>query len=148
MLRPVSERCNQRAPGRRAVVLWQIVALCCVIGLTLPDAWRALHLMLVPHVACPYDGVMVHADELPAATDGAPRTAQSSPTLIPRHDHRGCAALDCSHHPSAMPAVSGATLRSTLTVSVVRKLPPRRTSFSRAVLSYAPKLPPPASFCA
>lgn len=127
-----------------AVRLWQVVALLGALSLGLPDAWRALHVALVEHVACPYDGALVHEEELPAAVrarSGA-RDEAHQKSFIPEHHHHGCAGNDCYQHPSPTPTVSEAALDALLTSEVLDDAAPR-SEWSRSVLSYAPKLPPP-----
>jgi len=100
---------------------------------------------VVRHVACPYDGVLVHEDELPAdaraSLDHSAGEAKS-PSVAPRHEHSDCAGLGAMDRPLAVVAISAsATVRARQTF--LASLPLKATVVRRSVLSYAPKLPPP-----
>jgi len=118
-----------------------------VLLLGLPEVARAAHLALVAHVACPYDGVMVHADELPAMPpEATPRQDHAGPqrvSVAPEHQHHGCSALTFTDRPCTFALGTEPTISS-----VLFALTPAGVALAepapRPVLSYAPKLPPPA----
>jgi hypothetical protein len=126
--------------------VWQAVALLAMLLLALPEVARAAHLALVAHAACPYDGVMVHADEMPSVPsetaqrdDGAGRGV----SVAPEHEHQGCGALSSADRPCTFslttePSFASVDFALTPARAEPDALPPR------PVLSYAPKLPPPA----
>jgi hypothetical protein len=125
--------------------LWQLVAVLWVAGLTAPDGWRALHLAVVPHVACPYDGVLMHEDELPAGAREAAAhgSNQRAVSAVPGHHHHSCSAFEWSDRVAAPITVSRPTSCGLLAVLPIERLETIST-WPRPVLSYAPKLPPPA----
>lgn len=126
-----------------AVRLWQVVAILSALGLGLPDAWRALHVALVEHVACPYDGALVHLEEQPPAADVHARAKERQKSFISEHHHHRCSADDCYQQPSPIPSVTEPAPGATL-ASDPPEHPAPRLAWSRSVLSYAPKLPPPS----
>lgn len=139
----VSRASHPKVGVSRSARLWHVVAVFCALGLTLPNAWRALHVALVPHVACPYDGALIHEDELAELKGSVTRSGELESAYIPEH-HHGCDALNWHHQPSAPPTVGSATLSLTLTARAPVAAPLRYRAWSRPVLSYAPRLPPPA----
>jgi hypothetical protein len=129
-------------PRRR---LWQLLIAACLLAGSFPDVWRVGHLLAVRHVACPYDGVLVHEDELPAdarsSLDHSAREAKRV-AIAPRHEHSNCASLGLVDRPLVVLAVSApatARARQAVVAPLVRVAPAVKSS----VLSYAPKLPPP-----
>jgi hypothetical protein len=110
------------------------------------DVCRPAHLLLSPHVRCPYDGALVHEDELPpslltlAARDAA--RAPQPVSVQPRHDHHGCDVSGAVHRFSAIlvPGGGGVRRAAASPLSVQRD---SRERVARSVLSYAPKLSPP-----
>ncbi|HVY29604.1 MAG TPA: hypothetical protein VHB79_23755 [Polyangiaceae bacterium] len=118
------------------------MALLGVLALAVPDAWRAFHVALVPHVACPFDGALVHEDELPAAGQAPTRREGSPSSFVPEHRHHGCDAPAWRHQISHPLSVSAPELQLAPAALAVDSGRPA-LGFSRAVLSYAPKLPPP-----
>jgi hypothetical protein len=132
--------------GRRKTAggaLWQAVALLAMLLLTLPEVARAAHLVLVVHAACPYDGVMVHADEMPSEAVQGDDTPRRGVSVAPEHEHQGCGALTMADRPCTFsletaPDLASVDFALTPAQGEPAALPPR------PVLSYAPKLPPPA----
>lgn len=122
--------------------LWQFLAILWVAGLALPDAWRAVHLAVVPHVVCPYDGALVHEDEVPASARSLSRSEARPTAVIPEHHHHGCAALNWCRHSATVPVLTAATPERDLVASSLTSRSAGQ-HWSQAVLSYAPKLPPP-----
>lgn len=144
---------RNQAPGprRRAALppgsLWQLLVVACLLTGSLTDAWRVVHLLTERHVACPYDGVPVHADDLSTNELGAaplvPSAGTKHASVVPRHEHGSCGALAAADRASAVADLAA------LCVAEARHaerspLPPVVASVTRAVLTYAPKLPPPA----
>ena len=149
----MARRCNcvPSESGRPQTVkraLWHAVALLAVLLLALPEVARAAHLVFVAHVACPYDGVMVHADELPvAAREAASRegsTGAQRVSVAPEHQHHGCSALTFTDRPCAFALTTELSLSSVL-FALTPPEAERAEPSPRPVLSYAPKLPPPPS---
>ena len=130
-------------PPRR---LWQLLIAACLLTGSFTDVWRVAHLLAVRHVACPYDGVLVHEDELPAevrASLGHSGRETKGVSAGPQHEHGACAGLGVLDRPLAVVAISAsATIRARQTA--LPSLPLIATVVKRSVLSYAPKLPPPA----
>jgi hypothetical protein len=110
-------------------------------------AWRTAHLLLSPHFRCPYDGALVHEDELPASllTPEA-RNAERGPqpvSALPRHEHHGCEAYGAAQRFLAIVAPGRAVVRRA-EVSALSVRPARQQRPALSILSYAPKLSPPA----
>jgi hypothetical protein len=125
----------------------QALLIFCLGFSLLPDVLRTAHTLAVHHVACPYDGALVHEEELApearAALERDRSQPQHGPALSPRHQHENCCGKVSLHRPSALvPAHPGA--RAATLVEVVRVASGAERAIARAVLSYAPKLPPPA----
>jgi hypothetical protein len=135
-------RAHRRLPAR---VRYGLVGVLTVLAL-LSDVWRLGHLLLVRHVTCPHDGMLVHADELPtAATPPMPSGRDArllAASAAPRHEHENCCARSAVHRPLAF-AVACRAIVSVLEPGL--SLSPRAEEGGaiRAVLSYAPKLSPP-----
>jgi hypothetical protein len=132
-----------------APVLWRtwcaLVAAFALLSL-FGDLWQAGHLLLTNHVRCPYDGALVHEDELPAGT----RSRQARPfargplpvSAVPQHEHHDCGVLGAAHRFSAaIVSGRGALERPEASESCLRLAPEFATK--RSVLTYAPKLSPP-----
>jgi hypothetical protein len=126
--------------------VWQAVALLAMLLLALPEVARAAHLVLVAHAACPYDGVMVHADDMPLVPTQTVHRDEGTGhdvSVAPEHEHQGCTALTIADRPCTFALTTQPGL-----ASVDFALTPAQTepeaSPPRPVLSYAPKLPPPA----
>lgn len=122
-----------------------VLGACLVLGL-LGDVWHAVHLLVVHHTACPYDGALVHDDDSSAA---APRVAPS-PSLLtsqeasvrPHHDHHDCRAFSAVQpHALLLPTAPPPTGPTEAEVGPPLILSSREVR--RQVLSYAPRLPPP-----
>jgi hypothetical protein len=134
-------RAHRRLPTQ---VRHALVGVLTVLAL-LSDVWRLGHLLLVRHVTCPDDGMLVHADELRAVA--APRPPSDHDTRLlaaaPRHEHEDCCALAAVQRPPAFAFACQAIVGG---LEAGLSLRPRvaQDGASRAVLSYAPKLPPPA----
>ena len=136
-------------PARARAPFWRalegLVALCLFIAL-LPDVWRLAHFVAVHHVACPYDGVLIHEDEVPsgrraAAPDAPPHALPVS--VVPHHGHGGCCDLATLTRPLAAP-LSLAWTAEFEERSYLAPLELQSHQLRSAVLSYAPKLSPPA----
>lgn len=103
-------------------------------------------MLLVRHVTCPSDGMLVHADELPPVTARRPPSGRDARLLAasaaPRHEHEDCCARSAVHRPLAF-AFACQGIVGVLELGL--SLPPRdgEGGAARAVLSYAPKLSPP-----
>lgn len=110
------------------------------------DVWRTAHLLLSAHVRCPYDGALVHADELPASLlTPAARDAARAPqpvSALPRHDHHRCEACGAVRRFLAI-IVSGPGGGRRAEVSALSLRSDSRERVALSVLSYAPKLSPP-----
>ena len=131
-------------PPRRRPAVWQLLAAIVGIALLLCPVLRAVHFVAVRHVTCPYDGELIHEDELPQGVHEAPEASGPAPvSVLPPHHHDDCRSLALS-------------LRSVLVAARAFRAPPppaarslallsaAEDEFGRSVLSYAPKLPPPA----
>jgi hypothetical protein len=138
------ERRGATSPPRP---LWQLVLAACLFVASFTDVFRLAHLLAVRHVTCPYDGVLVHEDDLEVharaddETPASPKLRRVS--LGARHDHGACAGTSAADRPFAVLvlAAAPATDESALVT------PPALASseaHARPVLSFAPKLPPPA----
>jgi hypothetical protein len=111
----------------------------------LTDVWRFGHLIAVRHVACPYDGVLVHEDELPGgeSVQGTGLRREVLPvSAVPRHDHGHCAALATADRKLALVAVS-ASIEARAEQGTRTSLRVVLNAECGSVLSYAPKLSPP-----
>jgi hypothetical protein len=110
------------------------------------DVWRTGHLLLTPHVRCPYDGALVHEDELPpSALTLEARNSERAPlpvSAVPHHDHHDCDALGAVHRFSAIIVPGQRSVRRAEVSVLSSRLDPRHP-VARSVLSYAPKLSPP-----
>jgi hypothetical protein len=135
-------RAQRRLPAQ---VRYGLVGVLTVLAL-LSDVWRLGHLLLVRHVACPYDGVLVHADELPTVAAQGPRAGRDprlrEATAAPRHEHEDCCARSAVHRPLAF-AFACQNVVGALEPSLSLPSPSAEGGAVRAVLSYAPKLSPP-----
>jgi hypothetical protein len=110
------------------------------------DVWRTGHLLLTHHVRCPYDGALVHEDELPASAltseAGIASRAPLPVSAVPHHDHHDCDACGAVHRFSAIIAPGrGGLCRAE--ASLLSLQPNSQQHVARSVLSYAPKLSPP-----
>jgi hypothetical protein len=110
------------------------------------DVWRTGHLLFTQHVRCPYDGALVHEDELPASAltreaGNASRTALPV-SAVPHHDHHDCDAFGPVHRFSAIIVPGRGEVRGA-EASLLPSRPDPRQCVARSVLSYAPKLSPP-----
>jgi hypothetical protein len=138
-----------RAPRSRAPWptwrLWQaLVALFLLAGL-LTDVWHFGHLIAVRHVACPYDGVLVHEEEVPRgeSVEGVGLRREVLPvSVVPHHDHGHCAALATADRRLAIVSVSP-SIAARADQPARISLPVVPNAECRSVLSYAPKLSPP-----
>ena len=110
------------------------------------DVGRTGHLLLTHHVRCPYDGALIHDDELPAgARTASTETSARTPlpvSAVPRHEHHDCDVYGAFHRFSAI-IVPGQGEVHRAEVSELSSQPDPRQRVARAVLSYAPKLSPP-----
>jgi hypothetical protein len=110
------------------------------------DVWRTAHLILSAHIRCPYDGALVHEDELPASIlTAAARDGERAPrpvSAMPRHDHHGCQVSGAIHRFLAIvvPRRTGVRRAVVSAPSLGRDCPKRLVL---SILSYAPKLSPP-----
>ncbi|HEY2405052.1 MAG TPA: hypothetical protein VGI10_03570 [Polyangiaceae bacterium] len=130
-------------PRYFAARFWpQIVAVCAVL-LLLGDVWSALHLLTVQHVRCPYDGALVHADELGSVGEApAERPESSQPAAAVVHHHRSCAAFTAVHRVAFLAASAPHGEFCALSCTVLRALSAQ--AFERPpALTYAPKQSPP-----
>jgi hypothetical protein len=111
------------------------------------DVGRTGHLLLTHHVRCPYDGALVHDDELPpsARATGAETSARTPlpVSAVPRHEHHDCDACGAVHRFSAV-IVPGQGEVCRAEVSALSAQSDVQQRVARSVLSYAPKLSPPA----
>jgi hypothetical protein len=141
--KPTVERREATSPPHR---LWQLLLAGCLLLGLLSDVFRVAHWLAVEHVACPYDGAVVHEDELPAeARAHGPRSRDPElghVSVAPRHDHGACAAHAVADRPFVLasfgdaPAARAEPRSTTPAMTVMARV-------MRSVLSYAPKLPPP-----
>lgn len=112
----------------------------------LGDVWHAGHLLFAHHIACPYDGALIHEDELSAEALALARTgavvATDHTSVAPRHEHQDCSEFSAvQRHAVILPIHRGPEQPTTEEPSEpcvgcgheVRK----------DVLTYAPRLPPP-----
>jgi hypothetical protein len=109
----------------------------------LGDVWRAGHLLVVRHSACPYDGALVHDDELPDEVATGAREARDGAAVSPRHEHHGCDVLGAIQRPTAILSAFGAAVPE-LEPQADERCLVETFEVRREVLSYAPRLPPPA----
>jgi hypothetical protein len=134
---------HRRRSAPRPRGLWQLLIAACLLAGSFTDVWRVGHLLAVRHVACPYDGVLVHEDELPADARVSHSAREAKRVSVtPRHEHSDCADLGLVDRPLAVVAVSAPAVARVGQVAVAR-LALVATAVRRSVLSYAPKLPPP-----
>jgi hypothetical protein len=121
------------------------VAVCLLAG-SFTDVWDVAHLLTVRHVACPYDGVLIHDDELPVevrARSDAPSDRETKhASVAPAHEHSDCAGLGPMDRPCTVVTIYGSSVIRAREADAA-PLPPIATSTTRSVLSYAPKRPPP-----
>lgn len=125
--------------------LWRGLALLAALSVGLPDVARVAHLLFVQHVTCPYDGALVHADEVPAAAERQHTEAENTTgaAVAPKHDHHGCSSLSAANRPAIFVVPQQARVGCTLEELVLAQSAPMSPP-KKAVLSYAPRLPPPA----
>jgi hypothetical protein len=141
---------NQAPAYRRKAALptrslWQLLVAVCLLAGSFTDVWHVAHLLTVRHVACPYDGVLIHEDELPVEV----RTRSDAPSaretmhasVAPAHEHDDCAGLGPVDRPCTLVTISGSSVIQARQADTA--LPPVATSTTRSVLSFAPKRPPP-----
>jgi len=138
-------RHRARSQPRRWQALRAVLAVLAVLAF-FGDVWRTGHLLLTPHVRCPYDGALVHEDELPAGALALSATGSARAPLpvsvVAHHDHDDCNAGGAVHCFSAI-IVPGQPEVRRAEVSLLSSSPSPRQSVTRSVLSYAPKLSPP-----
>jgi hypothetical protein len=112
----------------------------------LGDVWHAGHLLLVPHLACPYDGALVHEDDLSPEALALARAGSlvaSHPTSVaPRHEHQDCSGFSAvQRHAVILPSHRGPAQPTTEVPS--EPCVTAGHEVRRDVLTYAPRLPPP-----
>lgn len=138
--------CRARARASFRRLLEGFVALCLFTAL-LPDVWRLAHFVTVRHVACPYDGMLVHEED-----EAAPRRRVEAPhvpphalpvSIVPHHGHGGCSDLATLNRPLAAPLLPSWALEYEER-GYLEPLELQSHRLPTAVLSYAPKLSPPA----
>jgi hypothetical protein len=142
MPRHLSRSSTPPSPPRAAL---RLVAAFLLAGFVLPGFWHALHSLAVPHFECPYDGALVHEDELPEEARGARSAAASNEpgtAVVPHHDHGNCRESCWSQRPAAFFSFSRALIATVLWLQRAEPVP-ALPAIVREVLSYAPKLPPP-----
>ena len=126
--------------------LWQLLVAVCLLAGSFTEVWRVAHLLTVRHVACPYDGVLIHEDELPVevrARSDAPSDRETKhASVAPAHEHDDCAGLGPVDRPCTVVTISDSSVTQARQADAA-PLPPIATSTTRSVLSYAPKRPPP-----
>ncbi|HET9931161.1 MAG TPA: hypothetical protein VFQ35_10760 [Polyangiaceae bacterium] len=115
--------------------------------LLLPDVFRLGHLVLVRHATCPYDGALIHDERETVGVDPSPTGSRLPPEQ---------AALSAPHHHEERCGLSSGAHRAVATLRFEQSLvatvspPPdplvaaREEPSVRGVLSYAPKISPPA----
>jgi hypothetical protein len=139
---------RRRVTGQpRSRRVWQAIVAALAVLVFFGDIGQTGHLLLTAHVRCPYDGALVHEDELPSSvrTFGAGNSAPAPlpVSAVPQHEHEDCGVLGVSHRVSAL-VVAG---RPGEVCGVERVQPPAwlgsRPRAARSILSYAPKLSPP-----
>lgn len=122
------------------------MAACLLVG-AFTEVSRVVHLLSVRHVACPYDGVLVHEEDLPAEARASSELLDSAgvarqASVAPRHEHDQCAGVGAVDRPCVLAAIPGPpAIRAGQ--ATTPPLPPVSSGVARPVLSYAPKLPPP-----
>lgn len=143
-----STHANRRRSSRRWG--WRALVCACAVFALLSDVWRAAHWFAVRHVTCAHDGALVHEDEHyhPAEAGGAARHVSTirgeSVSAGGAHEHEHCglrgAAQRCA---GALFAERVAVIGATGSTSSA-PCGPSQTDSRRDVLTYAPRLPPPA----
>lgn len=127
--------------------LWYAIIAAFALLTFFGDVYQTAHLLLTVHVRCPLDGALVHEDELPRgerALDEAPcRRAARPESAVPIHDHGDCATHGVLHRFAAIVVPVRVPLRCADEGGLV-ELHCSETAVVRSVLSYAPKLSPPA----
>jgi len=127
--------------------IWHAVIAALAVLTFFGDVYHTAHLLLTVHVRCPLDGALVHEDELALgerALDAMPsRRAPQPVSAVPIHDHGDCAGHGVLHRFAAivLPVrgpVHCAQARATVALDGAE------SAVARSVLSYAPKLSPPA----
>ncbi len=133
-----------RRYGWRAV---RAVVVALAVSCLFADVWRGAHLLLESHLRCPYDGADMHASDLPpdlrsVALAGEPRRRLPS-SAVPRHEHANCDVFGAADRFAATLTVCRPTARHRM-----NRVAPAASECNAvrplAVLSYAPKLSPPA----
>lgn len=136
--------CRSPSAARRCVWRW-LVCISALVAL-LGDVWQAGHLLAVRHVACPYDGALVHEDELSnEARDGALSSAdvaENQSSIVEQHEHHGCDALGALQRQPAVAPVERVDVSRVADERCESSASPS-VDARRDVLTYAPRLPPP-----
>jgi hypothetical protein len=145
MAQPLSRFSATPPSHPHAAVAFRLAAAFLVGILALPSLWQAFHLLTVPHFECPYDGALVHSDELPdnAGTARFAQTHGSGPAVVPHHDHGHCGEPSWGPRAAVVFSFGPALIATVAWLSRTESLRLYLGSL-RDVLSYAPKLPPPA----
>ena len=125
---------------------WQAFVATLAVLAFFGDVWRTGHLLLTAHVRCPYDGALVHEDELPPSSRTLEaRNSERAPlpvSAVPHHDHHDCDACGAVHRFSAI-ILPGQRALGRAQLAVLPASLGRQQYAARSVLSYAPKLSPP-----
>ncbi len=132
--------------GQRRWRLWHAIIAALALLTFSGDVYQTAHLLLTVHVRCPFDGALVHEDELSLserALDAASTRASQPVSVVPRHEHGDCAAHRLVHRFAAIVVPVRDVVRGAEAVRVVT-LDGSDIALARSVLSYAPKLSPPA----
>lgn len=130
----------------RGVPLWQLLGGAIAVLVLFGGVFRTIHLATVRHVSCPFDGALVHADDLPryVQEELAAQKRHAVPvSAIPPHHHDDCGSLAVSLR-HFVGASKPAAVRQARDVRGALVLGVGESGFERSVLSYAPRLPPPA----
>ncbi|HEX3853005.1 MAG TPA: hypothetical protein VGF76_00980 [Polyangiaceae bacterium] len=125
--------------------MWHAVIATLAVLTFFGDVYHTAHLLLTPHVRCPFDGALVHEDELPLSARNQTDLgrAQLPVSAVPRHEHGDCAARSAVHRFATIMLPVRRAVRCAEALGLVAN-GDGDGAVARSVLSYAPKLSPPA----
>jgi hypothetical protein len=110
----------------------------------LGDVWSVFHALSVRHVRCPYDGALIHADELGKAEQGSQERVAEGPLPAANvvHHHRACASFTAVQRAAFLAAVARAGEFCELAPALLPEFAQVSVG-GLSVLAYAPKQSPP-----
>ncbi|HEY0468827.1 MAG TPA: hypothetical protein VGC79_31755 [Polyangiaceae bacterium] len=127
--------------------IWHAVVAAFALLTFFGDVYQTAHLLLTAHVRCPLDGALVHEDEIPlgerALDDMPSRRGPRPESAVPIHDHGDCATRGVLHRFAAI-VVPVRCPAGCMQACDIVALDGAESAVARSVLSYAPKLSPPA----